>query len=464
MKRTPWRWTALTVAAGLALTGCATGTGGPQSGDDTEFDADAELSGELSTMGFAGGDEIGEVRWDAAVAALPDVDVNRIEGSLDIQQFLSAVAAGDPPDLVYANRDQIGTFASRGAVIPLDSCIEGEGIDVEQYREPALDQVTFTGSVYGIPEFNTVQITMANADVLAAAGLTLDDVNGSDWEAIRAATEATTVGGAGDLSVIGFDSKLPEFLPLWAKSNGVDLLSEDGRTANLDDPAVIEALEFAVGIYDAQGGFSAVKAYRDSADFFGGGNQFATNVIGAMPFENWYLNVLNEVSPEAPLAFDAFRGKDGEPMAYATGSAWAIPAGTDTTQAACRFIKVITETESWVAAAQARADLRADSGQLFTGVLTGNREADEQIREQFIDSQDAAEPWASAIDAVYEANDNTFSLPANPADAEFKTAWQDGVNRVLNGQAEPQESMEQAQEEAQTALDEAWADWDEQEG
>jgi multiple sugar transport system substrate-binding protein len=48
-------------------------------------------------------------------------------------------------------------------------------------------------------------------------------------------------------------------------------------------------------------------------------------------------------------------------------------------------------------------------------------------------------------------------LPANPADAEFKTAWQDAVNRVLNGQQTPQEAMDQAQEEAQAALDAAWA-------
>jgi multiple sugar transport system substrate-binding protein len=62
---------------------------------------------------------------------------------------------------------------------------------------------------------------------------------------------------------------------------------------------------------------------------------------------------------------------------------------------------------------------------------------------------------------MYEANDQTFTLPANPAGAEFETAWQDAVNRVLNGQQEPAEALAQAQEEAQSALDEAWATWDE---
>jgi multiple sugar transport system substrate-binding protein len=34
---------------------------------------------------------------------------------------------------------------------------------------------------------------------------------------------------------------------------------------------------------------------------------------------------------------------------------------------------------------------------------------------------------------------------------------------VLNGQQEPAEAMAQAQEEAQSALDDAWAQWDEEE-
>lgn len=463
MRSATVRTSALTAAACLTLAACAQGTAsdGGGGGDAAEFDPEAELSGEMSIMGFGLSDEIAEVRYAAAQDALGDgVQLSLVEGDLDIQQFLSAVAAGDPPALVYANRDQIGTFASRGAIVPLDACIEGEGIDTSVFREPALDQVTFGGSVYGIPEFNQVQITMANASLLDAAGLTVEDVNGSDWAAVTAATTALTQGTGGSLSVIGFDSKLPEFLPLWARSNGVDLLSEDGRTAQLDDPAVIEALEFAVGVYDAQGGFGAVKAYRDSADFFGEGNQFATNVLGAMPMENWYVNVLNEVSADAPLAFDTFRSTDGEPLAFAGGSAWAIPAGTEDTQAAaCRFMRTMTATDTWMAAAEERAGMRAEEGRLFTGLLTGNAEADDRIRAELM-TEEAPEPWASAIESIYAANDAAFTYPANPADAEFKTAWQDGVNRVLNGQASAADSMAQAQEEAQAALDEAWAEWD----
>ena len=456
-RRLPVYFSVLTASA-LLLAGCAKGTG--DSGEqNATFDPKASLKGNVTVMGFGAEDEIGSVRLDQAKKALGSkVKVKLIKGDLDIQQFLNSVASGKPPEVVYADRNQIGTFAARGAIIPLDDCIKGEGIDTSVFRKPALDQVTFDGKVYGIPEFNVVQITQANGDLLKQAGLTLDDVNASNWDKVAAANKKLMKTSGGKLSVIGYDSKLPEFLPLWAKANGADLISTDGKTAQLDDPKVVEALKFAVSIYDAQGGFSKVKAFRDSADFFGGGNQFASGTLGAMPMEQWYVNVLNDVSPKAPVAFDSFRDKQGQPLAFASGSAWGIPKGSSNPEAACRFAKTMTMTSSWVKAAQARVSKRSTEGGMFTGVLTGNTQADEKIRAMVKPSADAK--WNQAVDATYTANDHTFSLPANPAGEEFQTAWQDAVNRVLNGQQSPEEAMKQAQKEGQKALDTAWAELD----
>lgn len=449
------RWTAAGVIALLAIgaTGCAVGTGG--AGDDeADYDSDAALSGSLSVMGFSGVDEVATSRVDYAEEQLGDVEVKLAEGDLDLQQFLSAVASGEPPDVVYASRDQIGSLAARGAVVPLDRCIDGEGIPTEDFVPTALDQVTLDGVVYGIPEFNTVQLTMANEELLSAAGLTIDDVNGSDWDAMSAANEALTVSDGGNLDVIGYDSKLPEFLPLWAKANGADVITPDGKKAQLDDPHVVEALEWAASIYEDQGGFSAVKAYRDSADFFGEGNQFATGVLGAMPMEQWYVNVLNEVSPDAPMAFDTVHDRKGDSIAYSTGSAWAIPSGSANPEAACRFARAMTSVDAWQAAAEARIEVRKSEDKPFTGILTANAKADQMIRDL---TTSGGEPWDTAVSKMYEANDNTFSMPANPADAEFKTAMFDAVNAVLDGKASAADALADAQKEAQSALDDAWS-------
>lgn len=454
-------WAAGAAALALVLSGCAVGTGGADGDAAADYDPDADLSGELSVMGFSGVDEVATSRVEYAEAELGDVEVELIEGDLDIQQFLSAVASGEPPELLYADRDQIGSLAARGAIIPLDRCIDGEGIEMDQFRESAVEQVTLDGEVYGIPEFNQVQVTMANADLLSAAGVTIEDVNGSDRAAMAEANKALTKSDGGSLSVIGVDSKLPEFLPLWVAAAGGSLLSDDGTTASLDSQEAIDSLTWAVGIYDDQGGFSEVKAFRDSADFFGEGNQFATNVLGAMPMEQWYINVLNEVSPDAPMAFDTVRTTSGDPIAFAGGSAWAIPSGTENAAAACRWAKAMTSVDAWRAAADARLAVREEEGKPFTGILTGNSVADEEIRGMVTSG---GEPWDSGIEAMYEANDHTVSLPANPADAEFEQAMQDAVNSVLNGEATPEEALAEAQETAQKALDEGWQALEEREG
>ena len=73
----------------------------------------------------------------------------------------------------------------------------------------------------------------------------------------------------GKLERIGFDPKVPEFFILWAKANGADLLSADGKHAHVNDPKVIEALTFTKSLIDEQGGWSRFKSFRDTWDFFG---------------------------------------------------------------------------------------------------------------------------------------------------------------------------------------------------
>jgi len=454
MKSSVLRVSAVAAAATLLLSACATGTGGGS--DDTSYDSKAALTGTLSITGFTSTtDEIAQTRYDLAVKAVgDDVTVKSDESGFDIQTFLSAVAGKKAPDLIYLDRTTIGTLAAKNALEPLEACMTGEGIDAGTFLDAPMSQVTLDGTVYGVPEFNNVNIVIADQNLLDAAGASLADVDGSDWDALAAFAEKTAVVNGGAVSVLGYDTKMPEFFPLWAKANGIDILSADGKTANLNDPKVVEAVEFAVGVYESEGGYAAVKAAKDASDFFGAGNQYATDTLGGMPIEQWYANVLSDVSPDAALSFSTFKGQSGDVTSYSSGSAWAIPTGSKNKEAACRFIRTMTETDSWVAAAQARVDKFKDSGSLFTGLLTANKDADAKIKDM-VGTVDGT--FADAIAATYEANDAAFTVPGNPADAEFKAAWTDAINRVLTGDMDAKASLDQAQQEAQDALDTAWA-------
>ena len=70
------------------------------------------------------------------------MQVKITEGGFDEQQFLSAVASGAPPDLIYLDRETIGTYAARQAIQPLDDCIAKAQIDMSQYRPAAVQSRT----------------------------------------------------------------------------------------------------------------------------------------------------------------------------------------------------------------------------------------------------------------------------------------------------------------------------------
>jgi multiple sugar transport system substrate-binding protein len=428
----------------VLLAGCGgVGSGGDSSGAVT-----------LTTMGFGLGDEIATTRADLAGKVIAPATVKIGGSAFDAQQFLAAVASHTPPDLVYLDRQLLGTYAARGTLEPLTDCIAKQHIDVGQYRPAALQETTLDGKVYGLPEFYDNRVLLVNDAAVEAGGLTPGDLAPADRAKLATAAQKLTVRANGTLSRIGFDPKIPEFLPLWAKANGVQMLSEDGRTAHLDDPRLAEALTYAKSLIDAQGGWGAVKAFRDSFDFFGEKNPFQQGQLAATLMDDWYLNVLANYSPDVRVSAAPFTDTAGAPIDWVTGSAWVIPAGSTHKDQACAWIKTMTDAPTWVAAAKARAEKRKATGKAFTGVYTGNRVADQEIFGSLVQLKDRP-AFDAAVRTVLKAQDSAFTMPASPAGSEFKTAWQNAVNRVLSGEQQPADALRQAQQEAQRALDAA---------
>ncbi|MEV4816642.1 extracellular solute-binding protein [Micromonospora tulbaghiae] len=443
------RATALAGVLTLAISGCGGVGGGGDSGG-----GGAKGSGALSTMGLSLSDEIATTRVDAFKRDHGDVRLTITEGAFDEQQFLSAVASGNPPDLVYMDRKLIGTYAERGSIQPLTDCVEKQRIDMAEYRQSAREQVTLDGTVYGIPEFSQVRVLYLNEALLKRAGLGADDVNLADWAGLPALNARLAAVSGGRLSRIGIDPKIPEFLPMWAKANGADMISADGTRANLTDPKVVEALTTGVGLIQAQGGWGKFKSFRDTFDFFGAQNPLAKNQIAAWPMEEWFLNQAAKNSPDAELVVKPFVDRQGKPLSLSSGQAWVITKGAKNPEAACAFVKQMTATDTWLAAARARAEARKAANLPFTGLWTGNTTADKKIFDE-VYKPTGNKRFDDAVQTIRQAQDAAFAMPASPAGAEFDKAWTDAVNRVLSGQEQPAQALDRAQREATAALDKA---------
>jgi multiple sugar transport system substrate-binding protein len=409
----------------------------------------AYKAGSLNIMGFGKGDDVAETRAAIATKAV-GVPVNRPSGGFNDQQFLAAVASGNAPDLVYMDRAKVGTYAAKGALMPLTSCIKSQKIDMSQYRQAAVQSITYKNQVYGIPEFYDVRTILIDNAVLDQTHTPIGWLNPAKPALLLKAAKQMAIVSGGKVQRIGFDPKIPEFFPLWAKAYGVDILSKDGLTPHLNDPRAIKALSYAMSLINAQGGWNSFKSFRDTWDFFGSDNQVAKNQVGAWPMEQWYYNVLASSSPKVRITALQFRNLKGQPINYETGSAWAIPKGSKNPTAACTWARTMTSVSTWMAAARNRAAIRKAANQPYTGISTGNSVADAQIYKQTYTSINPY--FDEAVKKVLDVQRFSFGIPASPASAEFTQAWTDAVNRVLAGQQTPAQALNQAQKEAVAAI------------
>jgi len=441
------RWKRVGVALALLGLLAAVATTAASAHPDSTGQARANT---LNIMGFGtNGDDVAMSRFNIAKQAIAPDDVSAPNGGFNDQTFLAAVASGNPPDLVYMDRAKVGTYAADGALQPLTSCIKSQHIPVGQYRPAALSQVTYKGKIYGIPEFFDVRTIIANYDVMKSSGVSLKMMNTAHPSTLRAAALKMYQHNGSQVTRIGFDPKLPEFFPLWAKVFGVDILSKNGLVPHLNDPRAIRALTYAYGLIQAQGGYNNFLSFRNTWDFFGSDNQVAKNQVGAWPMEDWYVNVLAGSSPQVHTLLIPMRTLTGKPINYTSGSAWAIPKGAKNASDACKWAKTMTSVSTWVAAAKNRIALRKAKGGVFTGLRTANVAADRAIFKL----QPKINSWFDQnVKTLAGVMPYSFSIPASPASAEFQTAWTNAVTRVLQGQQTPKQALDQAQKEAVAAI------------
>jgi multiple sugar transport system substrate-binding protein len=435
----------------------APATSGEPSGSTGAGTGTLEASGDVFAFGvsYETSDEIAKGRVDTFREAYPDVKVTFSESQFDSQGFLAALQGSDKPDVVRIPRERLGTYVARGVLAPLTDCISRAGVDMAGFRQAAVGQVTIDGTVYGMPEAYVVSNWLVDDDLFAEAGLDAKTWDVSNWDEIASANQAL-LDQTG--AKVGVDPKIwdnGDRFPLWVAAAGGSMLSEDGLTAQLDSQPVIEALTFAKSLIDAHGGLTEFKdRIGQTGDFFGAENGFAEDLEGAFPMQQWYLNVLAENSPDTKVTALPFLSRDGQPTAYAEGDTLAIVASSDNPDAACAFVTTMTSTDAWLAAAQLRNEAAESANTLQTGTSTGNIAADEEIFANLVNANENP-TWKATLDAFLSTHENAFAMPSTPAAEEFRQAWIDGVNRALEGTADPAASMQQAQQEAQAAIDSA---------
>jgi multiple sugar transport system substrate-binding protein len=409
----------------------------------------------LNIYGLGGRDDVAQTRLDIANDVIEKLGhkVNNPVSGFNDQAFLARLAARDIPDLVHMGRDSVGTYAARNALLPLANCIRTENIDTKAYRAAALAQVRYKGQLYALPEFTNQITIIVNNDVARAAGVNVADIQTTNLVKLRQANKKMLKIEGGRVTRIGVDPKLPEFFPLWVKRYGKNLISADGLKAQLNSTEAVAALNYAVSLIKDHGGWDKFKAYRDTFDYFGRINPMSGNQMGATPFESFWYNVLAEGAP-VDITAKYFTNRRGGPITMVSGNAWAIPRGSKDPGLACKYIKALQSVAAWKAAAKNRFDLRRRQNRAFTGLYTANTKADVAIYEDIYQKM-GNKQFDDAVTLLVRAPRYAFAIPLSPASTEFRQAWIEAVNRVLEGRQTPRQALNQAQREAQAAINKA---------
>ena len=355
-------------------------------------------------------------------------------GNQRIEQLLLAVAAGTPPDVVMIDRADIPNFVRQDILLPLDSYIEADGLDLGIFYEPEIGSAQYAGRTWSlpIPTAGAKQLLFYNRDLLLQAGLSEADIPANWAELEEVSRRLTRFNADGSLEQLGFT---PTSVPdagwdFWLFSNGGRLLSDDARTLTLNTPEAVDTLEWFVSFVDTIiGGYPNLQAFPGT--FLDGKRAFSME-------GSWRWYELKAVNPDLPMGIALPpAGPNGEPVNLVDrGWSYGIPKGVEHPYESWLLIQYMTthpDAACWFMVQQGRP----------SPVRACNQ--DPALFE--------ANPY---LDVIGEALVRGYQIPISPIHTQLFDSIRQLAQRALAG--EPiQGLLEDAQRRLQAELDQAWA-------
>jgi len=419
----------------------------------TPENADFTRNASITSWGF-GAEETNPMafsRIDAFNQAYPNIKLELVP-QFDEQKLLTAAASNQLPDLLWDDRSKIASWVAKDILMPLDDMLANSGIDTSQFYPAAWSDVQVDGKVYGIPQFADVRALYVNIDALQEVGQDPAKLDTSNWDALSELGAKLVKKNGDSIERWGFDHKIQaQWLWLWAKGNGGQMMSDDGKEITFDDPKVVEALDWGVKAYDAQGGY---QQYSSVATTWQGDEQFARGQVAMTMYENWMLGIVARVTPQMNLTVIPIKQRGGTgDVSFTGGPAWMIPKGAKDAEAAFELIKFLCKPETWMIGAKAVKDARVADNAPYIPSLSGNSAVDQMQIDQLYESLGG--PFDAAVKLFPQLLQESFSLPTakSPVGNQIADALQnDGVLPALSGDKSAEDALKDADQAAEDAV------------
>ena len=268
----------------------------------------------------------------------------------------------------------------------------------------------------------------------------------------------------GKMRRVGFEPQHGNaWLYLYAWANGGSLLSKDGRTCTLDDPRVVEALQWTTDVYDAYGGAYDVVAFRKSFQAYAQ-DPFFVNQIGLLIHGDWFLRDLARYKRDMhfqtyPPPVPAKRADDHRLISWVAGFAYCIPAtcSEDKLPAAWWLVKFLASVEGGMVMNEHDAQRERAQGRLYMPRLMASKPLSAAQFEHYIDDPNVPDTVRQAVQTHLDMLAHCEHRPVSPKGQELWNAQALAQDEAWNHLLSPREALQHEQARVQRSLDEFFA-------
>lgn len=447
----------------------------------------SESTGESSAQSAEGGRTSISVWWNTGPQAQgtisafehanPGIQVELAELGEAVfgnPKYVTAVAAGAGPDVAYQNRHTFRQFASRGLYRPLDDLFERDGLLREDFPATQMDEVSWGGTLYGLPNEVDTRFFYWNRRHFEEVGLD-PDVGPASWDDLISFTEKLIIRNGDDIErygfIPGFPPGLRDQLLIYSITNGARTYTEDFRTCLLADPEWVETLEWIKSFYEEYcGGFGlasgALQGFAGQAQ-----DAFVQDKVSMSSYGSWMISsyaAFPDLDYDGTAVMPVSPAMAGQKINWACDWSFVIDPNTEKSEPAWTFLKYVIGpdgfeargTEGLALSKQDWTRQQLPGVPIYAPPPPAYRPSRERMKELFYDQlpDRQRKMKESELDAVTWAQGcgNLGGLAAS----EIWTAMAEAWEFALTDQATPEAALIQAASDVQKALDVFWEELD----
>ena len=419
------------LALGMLFSACATAT---ESTEVAEPSAETTSSEPVTikVMSYFAYDnpEVEQAVVAAFEAANPDikVDFESIPFSDIFTKYKTLIAGNEAPDVMAMNLENSYTFASLGAMEPLDQWIASSGLDTDIYYPATLNMWKFEDVQYYMPATFSDVVLYYNKDLFDAAGLAYPTRDWT-WADLKTAAIALTKDTDGDGKIDQWGYSLP-WWPIMLEMYNASIWSEDGTTCTLNSAEGIKAIQTMV---DAR----YVDKFAPTADQLaeqGDWDMFIAGKLAMYPTGPWAVQPFNDA---ATFTYDIAHMPAGDKQATQVyANSYGMSATSEHKDAAWKFIEFATGPEGTKIRQDGKYEIspvKEIAEKYYVEALAGD---DPEHAIVFMEVLDYAVPqplnahWSEISDAVQQQLDLALIQEISVEDA-LNTACQN-INEILS--------------------------------